>query len=182
MTARHEIHGQSVDADPKRMKAPAILQRGFTLIELMVVIVILAVVLSVGVIAVKPNESALLNQQVAQLKGALLQTCDFAAFEQKIYALVPSQQGLDVYRLETAEWQIAPKTQPLKWSEGVTVSWNLDEDLAKVNKLPEPGWLCWPSGEVLEGRVDFELAGSQRSLSWSQVLRFETHNEFENAP
>lgn len=162
-------------------KSSAVWQGGFTLIELMVVIVIIAVVLSVGVIAVKPSESALLNKQVAQFKGALMQTCDLAAFEQKIYALVPNQKGLEMYRLENASWQIAPKSQTLKWSEGITVNWSLDESLANANKLPEPGWLCWPSGEVLEGRIDFKLADSQRHLSWSQVLRFETNNELENA-
>ncbi len=152
-------------------------QAGFTLIELMIVLVVLAVVLAVGIVAMTPSKSAVINQQVALVKGGLQQTCDQAAFGQRVFALIPSDKGLSMRYLRQQKWHDFEASKQVSWSEEFKVSWVVDEDVAKQNNLATPGWLCWPSGEVLEGSVTFELDDYFAKLSWDSFLRFEHKNE-----
>ena len=74
-------------------------QAGFTLIELMVVVVIVSVLLASAVLSLKPNESATLRQQTIAFKGALIAMCDQATFDQHIYVLVPKKKGIEFFKL-----------------------------------------------------------------------------------
>lgn len=148
-------------------------QQGFTLIELMVVVLIIAVLLAAGLVSMSPSDSALMRKQVKQLQGALQQTCDQAAFSQSLMALLPDDKGLVMQQLTQGKWRDYSGAQDLAWQTGIKATWRLDESLAKAQKLTRPGWICWPSGEVLEGKVRFEMGDLQKELSWNAILRFE---------
>lgn len=151
-------------------------QVGFTLIELMVVIVILSILLSTAVMSLKPNESAELRQQTIAFKGALISICDKSAFDQHIYALVPDKKGLEVKRLSKGVWQEADlgaiNSNSLKWHEAMKVDWILNEEISKSNGLKKAGWMCWPSGEVNRGSISFKLNNLTNSLQWNEILDF----------
>lgn len=147
-------------------------QKGFTLIELMVVVVILAVLVSVATWTLTPSDSVKLNQQTLQLKGALQQTCDEAIFSQKIQALVPSKKGVGLFALHQGKWQTVSSVKPLSWLSGISVEWQLDDQLSAQAALPSPGWLCWPTGEILPGSVTFQLGDQSTHMSWTPLLKF----------
>ena len=151
-------------------------QAGFTLIELMVVVVIVSVLLASAVLSLKPNESATLRQQTIAFKGALIAMCDQATFDQHIYALVPKKDGIEFFKLVNKQWQVADffrNTDALQWNENIKISWQLSEQLAKQYGLESAGWLCWPSGEVKAGKIAFELGETINQLSWNEILEFE---------
>ncbi|BBP42670.1 hypothetical protein THMIRHAT_04160 [Thiosulfativibrio zosterae] len=148
-------------------------QQGFTLIELMVVVLIVAVLLAVGMVSMAPNDSALLRQQVKQVQGALQQTCDQAAFSQHMMALVPSDKGLEMLEVSQGQWQAFAGAKDMAWLAGIRVTWQADETVAKAQKLTRPGWICWPSGEILPGEMRFQSTDLKAQLSWNPILRFE---------
>lgn len=154
-------------------------QRGFTLIELLVVVVVLAVVLSAATLAFRPGDGALVNQQVAKLKGALQQTCDQATFEQKVHALIPSAKGLEMLQLVKGKWQASPVAKSMEWQKSIKVSWQANQSIAEKYKLPSAGWICWPSGEILPGLALFSLPESKMELRWTPVLKFESKTLFD---
>lgn len=149
-------------------------QQGFTLIELMVVIVILAVLLSTAVMSLKPSESAELRKQTIAFKGALIAICDKSAFDQHIYVIVPEKNKFSIKRLQQGSWldvQLIDERSML-WHEAVKVSWSLNEELAKSYGLEKAGWMCWPSGEVNAGEITFKLNHLSNHLQWNEILDF----------
>lgn len=152
-------------------------QKGFTLIELMVVVVILAVLVSIATLTFTPNDSVKLNQQTLAFKGALQQTCDEAIFTQKIQALVPSKKGSHLYALQQGKWQIVSSVKPLIWLPGMSVDWQVAERPSAQAELPSPGWLCWPTGEILPGSVTFQLGQQKTKMSWTPLLKFTVTQE-----
>jgi general secretion pathway protein H len=138
-------------------------QHGFTLIELMVVVVIMAVVLSVGMLSLRPSDAALLTTQQSQLKSLLRLASDHAAFEQRLYLVAPDEQGLTTYVFTDQAWSVSSKMVFLPWQAGLSVQWNTDLTFAEQNQLPQAGWLFWPSGEVLPGEVEMQLDGQTMS-------------------
>lgn len=151
-------------------------QLGFTLLELMVVVVILAILLSFAIVSLKPNQSAELRKQTVAFKGALITICDQSAFDQHIYALIPSKKGIQIQRLVKGSWQASGlkmvNESSLNWNEAITVSWDLNDELAKSYGLKQAGWMCWPSGEVNAGSISFKLNELSHDLQWNEILDF----------
>lgn len=140
----------------------------------MVVVVILAVVLSAATLALTPSESARLNQQNLQIKGALQQTCDQAVFQQKIHALIVDKQGMSMRVLSRNQWQPASGIEDVPWVAGVIVSWDSPTDVQSRFRLPSDGWLCWPTGEILPGLVKMRVDGLSQQLRWTPLMKFST--------
>ncbi len=158
-------------------------QQGFTLIELMVVVVILAILLSVAIVSLQPNHQAQLRQQTVAFKGSLIAMCDKSAFEQRIYALIPTKKGIEIQKFTKGQWQetsLNPNARSgnnnLQWHEAMQVSWQLNEELAKSHGLEQPAWLCWPSGEINAGTITFELNQFTKVLQWNEILNFTTND------
>jgi len=149
-------------------------QKGFTLIELMVVVVILAVVLSAATLALTPSESARLNQQSLQLKGALQQTCDQAVFQQKIHALLVDKKGMTMRMLSRNQWQPVDAIKDVPWVDGVMATWESQPEFQTRFGLPGDGWLCWPTGEILPGLVKMRMDQLAKQLSWTPLMKFTT--------
>jgi len=156
-------------------------QKGFTLIELMVVVVIMSVVVSVGVLSLGRFNQDLADNQQAKVESYFKQVADQSAFSQKLYLIAPDDKGLSVYRFLNAEWLADESMNTLIWHEGFSVSWELDEQFAQQQNLPRPGWLFWPSGEVVAGKIVLESlisepniskSDSEITINWNEALEF----------
>ncbi len=154
-------------------------QQGFTLIELMVVVVIVAILLTAVVISIQPSESSKVRQQIGAVKGWMQSVCDRAAFDQRIYVMMPTQTGMTFARQVKQEWLTPPKARELTWLDGLTVDWQINETSPLQQSLPKPGWLCWPSGEMLGGELQFTLGKTQRILRWNAIGQFEESGRHE---
>ena len=152
-------------------------QHGFTLMELIVVVVVISILLSLALMSMKPNEAAQLRQQTANLKGLIISVCDQSAFEQKIYLLTPNSNGLVVETFEDGKWQPSDKWKDLNWHESVEVDWTFDRKFAVFDQKAAQGWMCWPSGEVTAGKITVTLDKFQRTLQWNTMMQFEVIKE-----
>ena len=156
-------------------------QQGFTLIELMVVVVIMSIVVSVGVLSLGRINQGLAENQQAKIESYFKQVADQSAFTQKMFLIEPSNEGLTAYRYQNYEWQPADKIENLIWQSGFTVSWSLDTQYAEQQKLTKSGWVFWPSGDVLPGQISLHSLNNDASnaidnqtqiLSWDDSLTF----------
>lgn len=168
---------QSVETLLKNTKR----QKGFTLIELMVVVVIMSVVVSVGVLSLGRFNQDLADNQQAKIERFFKQVADQSAFSQKLYLISPDDKGLSVYRLINTEWLADESLNKLIWHVGFDVSWELDEHFVQQQNLPRPGWLFWPSGEVVAGQIVLEnltlepndrTSDSELTIKWNGFLEF----------
>lgn len=156
-------------------------QQGFTLIELMVVVVIMSVVVSVGVLSLGRINQDLVENQQAKIESYFKQVADQSAFNQKMYLIAPDDEGLTTYKYVNYEWQTADDIANLAWQKGFDVSWVLDKHFAEQQKITRPGWVFWPSGDVLSGSIilknlDINTTSSspnkKMQLSWNEALEF----------
>ncbi|WP_321325763.1 prepilin-type N-terminal cleavage/methylation domain-containing protein [Thiomicrorhabdus sp.] len=156
-------------------------QQGFTLIELMVVVVIMSVVVSVGVLSLGRINQDLAENQQAKIESYFKQVADQSAFNQKMYLIAPDDEGLTTYKYVNYEWQPADDIANLAWQNGFEVSWVLDEHFAEQQKLTRPGWVFWPSGDVLSGSITLKnldtntgssATNREMKLSWNEALEF----------
>ncbi|WP_044407927.1 type II secretion system protein [Thiomicrospira microaerophila] len=147
-------------------------QRGFTLIELMVVVAIVAIILAAGVMSLGGRDNQQHRQHWAQIQGLLQTACDQAAFNQKIYLVAVTEQGLEAFVREQGEW-LAAKMNKVNWPQDTKPRWQLDALLQERWQLPEPGWMCWPSGLVSEGEIGLSRTDGAQTLRWDEGLYFE---------
>ncbi|MBE0494039.1 MAG: prepilin-type N-terminal cleavage/methylation domain-containing protein [Thiomicrospira sp.] len=144
-------------------------QKGFTLIELMVVVVIIAVVLAAGLMSFGSHEGSQLRAQWAKTQGLIQTACDQAAFKQRLVLIGIDEQGLKVYYQTNGQWTQADNIKTLSWSPGFEVQWRTEPTMQERMQLPQPGWLCWPGGLITEG----EIRADGQILAWDQALKFE---------
>lgn len=171
-------------------------QRGFTLIELMVVVVIISVVVSIGVVSLGSSEQATLRSQERSVKALLLYVRDQAAFNQQLYLLEVDANGLSAYRLRHNRWQADDSIKPLKWDEALNVDWAIGSFQTQDGLLNQTGqdmdgregWLFWPSGEVMPGEIRFTpiqeglrrqggVGNKSSGLRWNELLQFKALDE-----
>lgn len=145
------------------------------------VVVIMSVVVSVGVLSLGRFSQDLLDNQQAKIESYIKQVSDQAVFGQRMYMLAPDKQGLTAYRFNNREWLVDEKIAVLPWHEGFTVSWELDETFAQQQQLPTPGWVFWPSGEAIAGKIHLKSLTidssnstnkTELTLSWDEALVF----------
>jgi general secretion pathway protein H len=156
-------------------------QAGFTLIELMVVVVIMAVVVAVGVLSLgRLNQDATNGQQV-RVEQYFKQVADEAVFRQKLLLLVPDEKGLNLYSKQEYKWQPDNAIESYQWPESFEVEWQFDETIARQQKLKNPGWIIWPSGEVVPGKITLKLISESDEaaavIEWNQLLEFNRPEE-----
>ncbi len=127
------------------------LQSGFTLIELMVVLVIVAVMLRMVVLSLSPNTQTRLQLTAEKAKGMMQMACDQAAMRQSLVLIEPSDKQLQAWMsVKQNDQKVAstdsssPKApslvwqalgEPLSWPEAVAVTWVLPSQIRTQNEL-----------------------------------------------
>lgn len=165
-------------------------QKGFTLIELMVVVVIMAIVASVGVMSLGGQTQTQLESEERRFMAAFSWVQDQSTLRQKLFLLAPNEEGLRAYYLSQGKWQEAKQFRAVSWPVGWQVDWNGEQNGEQLQpKAPANGWLIWPSGDVSPGEVtwlaEFERDWQkgtqeeehQRVLSWNGLLSFQSQRE-----
>ncbi len=170
------------------MTGKRVSQRGFTLIELMVVVVIISVVVSVGMMSLGSNEQATLRAEERSVKALLSYVRDQAAMKQRLYLVAVDEQGLSAYSQQRGKWELDSDIAPLKWSESLVVEWKIDnQQFAQQQNLPKEGWVFWPSGDVMAGAILLNIRSdavntreqepSSYSVHWNGLLQFDSKPE-----
>ena len=149
------------------------LQKGFTLIELMVVVVIMSVVVAVGMISMGGNEQATVRAQERSAKALLSYVRDKAAIKQQLFLVAPEETGLTTYFLTAGKWQVDPSIDPLVWDESLTITWDIDNTtFAQQQNLPKEGWVFWPSGDVLAGSIEMTAVQNKQASGLNKVSSY----------
>lgn len=140
-------------------------------------VVIVAVLLAAGVISLGGRDNQQQRQIWTQTQSMLQMACDQAAFNQRVYLVSVSEQGLEAYYRQQGEWQPA-KINKVSWTAEQPKAWTVNEQLTELWQLPEMGWLCWPSGLVSEGEIRMSNSGSatEQVLRWDEGLNFVFEN------
>lgn len=155
-------------------------QKGFTLIELMVVLVIVAVLLSAMTQSFKFGSSDELRSEQAKIRGLLVNLQDQASFSGQPLLLTVDQKGMQTWQFSKGDWQPANRFADYRWPEGVKVDWQFNELETQQRNLPAGGWLFWPSGEVSAGKIALSIEENRqevlRVLEWNGVLEFDNED------
>jgi len=157
----------------RRKKTTA--QSGFTLIELMVVLVVMAVVVSVGIMSFASLNQDAVSSQKNRIQQYLKQVSDEAAFKQKLLLVIPDEKGLTAYSKVNVEWQADAAVESYRWPEHLNAEWVLDETLVERQRLPGAGWMFWPNGDVVEGKIVLQMKADREetaSIEWNTLLVF----------
>ena len=154
-------------------------ENGFTLIEVMVVLVIISIVMGVGMLSLNQNEQNQLRVQTNKVKSLLEFVSDLSAFDQKMYLVVPEATGLTAYRSDKGVWEIASKVNAMDWV--VEAEWQTEPSAVQRYELPKPGWVFWPSGEVTPGSISLMTLSQKMQqqetiepqvIQWNVFLQF----------
>lgn len=157
-------------------------EKGFTLIELMVVLVVVAILLSAMTQSFRFGSSDQLRSEQAKLRGLIMNVADLAVFEGKPYLLTPDQKGLQVWQWSSGTWRAQTNIEDYEWPENIDSTWQLEVKAPNYLKLPAEGWLFWPSGEVTAGKIELIVEDKEqevsRYLEWNRLLDFLDDPEF----
>ncbi len=166
----------------KQMPRRPSTEHGFTLIEVMVVVVIISIVLSVGMLSLNQNEQNQLRAQTIKVKSFLGFVSDLSALDQKMYLVVPDTTGLAVYRSVKGVWESSTKISAISWV--VEADWQTEPSAVQRYELPKPGWVFWPSGEVTPGSITLMTLSQklqQQEVIEPQVIQWNVFLQFEGS-
>lgn len=164
---------------PQARAACLPMQRGFTLLELLLVVVILGVVVAASVQMTSVNSLSRLAQQHGQMLAKQLSLlCEKALFENRHLGVSFQQNGSQALQHNGLEWQ------------------QLDQDLLKGRDIPEttaqqvyvqgqalslkeevtlkPHIICYPSGQM--SSFQWHLTGRDADVSWHYQVASEGPN------
>lgn len=140
-------------------------QRGFTLFELLVVIVIIGIILSFATLAVNVNTPAQVLQRDLQRLQALMQLAqEEAILQSKTYGLSISTTGYRFYQLEESTWLPLERDAVLRsrqWTAPVEVDLQIEGLSVLIDERAEKPQIFWFSdGETVPFvlRLDSNLA------------------------
>jgi len=159
--------------------SPSYSQTGFTLIELLVVLAIVGIIASVGVLSLNTNEQAHARSISAKLQGAIQSSYDVASFRQRLVLLVPETTSenftLSAYEWIDQQWLRSESLKPLLLEGEAEFSWQTENLVNPLLKLPAEGWLFWPSGEVSSGWIQWQINEETQpyQLSWDESMQFD---------
>ncbi|MBO1928004.1 prepilin-type N-terminal cleavage/methylation domain-containing protein [Thiomicrorhabdus sp. 6S2-11] len=160
-------------------------QRGFTLIELMVVLLIIGVILSAGMLSLNNSDSAQTREQAVKIESLFKQAQDQATWRQRAFLVAVDDKGLQAYQWLQGVWQASEQLQSLPWPEHLDVEWQLPLNqpqmllnVGESKQVALSGWLLLPNGEVQLGQISWQAKNSGYDapitvLQWNQWLDFE---------
>ncbi|MBO1923137.1 type II secretion system minor pseudopilin GspH [Thiomicrorhabdus sp. 6S3-12] len=151
-------------------------QKGFTLIELMVVLLIIGLLLTAASLSFKNSDSALSRQQASQIQALFHYAQDQATWQQRTYLLIPDNKGVTLFKWQQGQWHKDDKAKVLSWKTPFEVDWQLPALQSREENLLNRGWWVLPSGEVQPGSISWRLKNAEDEdtiLEWDQWLEFE---------
>ncbi len=147
----------------------AVRQWGFTLLELLVVLVIVAVLLATVTLSPGMSESTRLQQSAQRLRDWIGTVCDQAVFSAHRTAGMLQKGRLSGWRRDAGQWHRFMPGPVL--AENVTV-----QPLQPVEGGPQHGktlFVCWPSGEMTPGGIRLGTAAETLTLRWDALGRMQ---------
>ena len=141
--------------------------RGFTLIEILVVVVILAVMASVLTLAVNGvGGERRLAAQSEQMQALLGYACEQAELTDQTIGISFDTAGYRFSQLHGTDWFVLPAAElrERKWLDGTTMAFSRDGQPIRItDKYPEkPQVACFASGELTPFRLELSLADLTR--------------------
>ncbi|KUJ72430.1 prepilin-type N-terminal cleavage/methylation domain-containing protein [Thiomicrospira sp. WB1] len=156
-------------------------EKGFTLIELMVVLVVLAVILKFATMSLNNNDQRRLASQLSVFKSLMQETCQTALFQNRLYGIAAEEGGMRVLtfapmsrpKTEGSDNRAGPTRFEWRPVENSFVAWLFKPDNIQSTQpldgpftFEQPGWRCWPQGLVDQGAVTFRAQGRTQVLEW----------------
>ena len=155
------------------------LHRGFTLLEVLVVVFLIALTTSLAVATLGRDDQALVDRQARQLLEDLAFARDLALTQHRLVGWHPDAEGYQFsLRTSRGHWQ-AYQSRALpqrKWSQGVQLKELLHQEGERssaerengenreASGLAAPSLVFFPGGEITPARLRLQLNSSQRHL------------------
>ncbi len=139
-------------------------ESGFTLLELLLVVVILAVLVTAGVVLTSVNSQATLNKQQGQLfVKELSLLCEKALFENQNLAVEFSQQGRQQLIYNGIDWQPL-SSEDFQASQGLDLLWRISlqgmEQPLTETYNQSPHIICYSNGQF--SAFDIKISASEK--------------------
>lgn len=138
---------------------------GFTLIEVLVVLVVIAIVWISVMPMIQPDQQRIAREWLMQAKGLLSLSCDLSAQQQTSYRVV-SQPALTLQRWDrhNQTW-LTEATIP---TLSVPHDWQLQAKRQPSPIKDEPhAWICRPDGDQQAGEIQLSKSTlAAMKLSW----------------
>lgn len=152
-------------------KSRQIKQAGFTLIELMVVLAVVAIVWASVMPMLQTDQQRVARQWLAQAEGLLSLSCDLAAQLQTSHRVLLAQQ-LRVQRWNTSvrDWVDEPSVAALNGLPNWKLTPKRWQPLMKDEMM---SWTCRPDGDQQAGELQLSQPNlATQTLSWTGDGRY----------
>jgi general secretion pathway protein H len=145
--------------------------RGFTLIEIMVVLVIMSVFLSIVILGFERIESRRVEQQADELVIWLKYVADSAIFDGVVYGIDLTPESLQVYGLSRGQWSQALAIETFLVAAPITINFQVEQQDRAINTIVEsdkkdapvlPELVLMPGGTI-EPAGSFIVTAEQQS-------------------
>lgn len=147
--------------------------RGFTLIEMLVTVVILAVLASVLVLSVGAgDEEQRLRREVERLQARIVYACERAELTGREIGLHLRAGGYAFSALQGEGWQFIDDDPALKRAElAKAITLSAGEEALADAFAEQPQFLCFASGETTPLVIEF--AAGPRASRWRIDIAFD---------
>ena len=139
--------------------------RGFTLIEVLVVLVIVGVVVVAVTLSVGGSSARVLENAALRARGLVALACERSVLSGRDIGFTPIRDGLRFGTYDIEGWRpfrdsVADELRPRAIGEGVTLAaWRDGDAVAVEDDVPQaPAFACLSSGELTPFVVEFERA------------------------
>ncbi len=146
-------------------------QRGFTLLELLVVLVIIALVWTAVLPMMQPDQQRQGRDWLNQAQSMLSLSCDLSAQTLQTHRLLWQNNQLVMQVYAQRDWLMVADIDPLVLLGGWTVKVTIEP--ASSKKEDPIAWLCRPDSEQTAGKLQLMREGlGSVSLSWQGDGRY----------
>jgi len=135
-------------------------QRGFSLLEVLVVLAIVGVLLSGVTLAFNQTDARRLEQSIHRLEVSLQYAAEQAAVTGQTHRLVIQPHGFEFERLRAGTWQpiLEPPLSAFQWPSGVSVKADTDAIEIHADGLSQPFQMQASLGQQRR-EVNFDALG-----------------------
>ncbi len=133
-------------------RAPRAIPRGFTLIEILVVLVIVAVLSIAATLALSGNAERRLADEAERFRALLAQSCQMAELGGREFGVVIDAEGYRFQRLDGTQWQgfRDGELRPRRWPEALRLDLTREGRplLLATGERAMPQVVCFSTGEL----------------------------------